>query len=183
MINLLPYETKQQTRAARTNLILFKDVIILSISVGFLAVACFITYFFINNTALISKPTIVNTGSAAIQTESNTIKTNLANAKTVLGQHNYFSRVITQIASAIPNGSIINSLSLNEGSFGTTTNIQLLATTADKVSVLKTNFEAPVASKYFSDFKQASTSVSQDSAAKYPYVTNVSVTINRVTGQ
>jgi len=177
MINLLPYETKRQTRDARINTILFRCVVVLGVSVGFLAIACFITYFFINNTALLIKPATVNTPAVTIQNEANTIKTNLANANLVLAQHNYFSRVIAQVAVAIPDGTNIKSLSLNEGSFGTTSNMQLLATTADKATLLKTDFEA---SKYFSNFELISTSVSQDPTAKYPYLINFSVTINRV---
>jgi hypothetical protein len=178
MINLLPYGTKQQIRAARLNVVLLRYVITLSISAGFLILACLTTYFFINNSSLFAKSATSSTSDSTIKSEADTIKTNLSMAKSVLAQQVSYSQIISKLAGAIPSGTIINFLSINDGSFGTTTNLQLESTTQDKESLLKTNFES---SPYFSNYKLISSTVSQDPNAKYPYLIDFSITINKVT--
>jgi hypothetical protein len=177
MINLLPYETKQQTRNARINTILLRSIVVLGIAIGFLAIACFITYFFINDTVLLTKSATVDKSSASIQSEADTIKTNLANAKTILGQNNDFSKVITTIAAIMPDGTDLMSLSLNDGSFGTTTSLQLLATSPSAAKILQSSFGA---SSDFSNFKLISTTASQSPNVTYPYLISFSVTVNKV---
>lgn len=178
MINLLPYDIKQQIRAARLNVILLRYVIILGITAGFLVIACLVTYFFINNNSFFLKPTAANTSASSIQNSANTIKANLVIARNVLNQQISYSKTISEIASTIPNGTKINSLSINGGSFGTTTNLQLVSTTQNNELLLKTKFQS---SPYFSNYQLISSTVSQNPNSKYPYTIDFSITINKVT--
>lgn len=177
MINLLPYDTKQQIKAARINVMLVRYVIFLIISAGFLALACLATYLFINNAFIFAKTSVTNTSSSKVQSDAAVIKTNLANAKNILDQQVSYTQVISAVTSALPSGTKLNSLSINDGSFGTTTTISVLATKADLATSLKTGFENP---KYFSNYKVESTTTSQDPKSKYPFTFNISVTINKV---
>jgi hypothetical protein len=177
MINLLPYNTKQQTKAARINVMLIRYIIFLTISAGFLVLACLTTYLFINNAFIFAKTAVTNTSSSKVQSDAATIKTNLAKAKNILDQQVSYSQVISAITSALPSGTKINTLSINDGSFGTTTMLSVLATKADLETSLKTSFANP---KYFSNYKLESTTSSQDPTSKYPFTLNISVTINKV---
>lgn len=178
MINLLPPETKQQIKSARNNLILIRYLFILGISAIFLAIACLTTYYFINNTSLLSDPTLTNSSSSKLQTDANTIKTNLATAKNILDQQVSYGKVINAINNALPTGTKVDNIALNDGSFGTTTKLAVLATTADHSNALKTNFTG---SQYFSNYKLDSTTASQDPSSKYPFTLNISFTINKAT--
>jgi hypothetical protein len=177
MINLLPYDTKQQTRAARINLILIRYIIYLCISAGFLTLACLTTYLFINNSFIFTKTAVTNTSSNKVQGDANIIKTNLANAKNILDQQVSYSEVISAITVALPSGTKLNTLSINDGSFGTTTTLSVLATKANLASSLKTGFSNP---QYFSNYILESTTSSQDPTSKYPFTLNISITINKV---
>lgn len=178
MINLLPYDTKQDIRAARINVILVRYIIILGISAGFLVVACLVTYLFINNSFLTEKSAGTNNATSTnIQSQANTLKSNFATAKSILDQQISYSKVIAAIANALPTGAKLSFLSLDDGSFGTTTNLTVLATAANHENVLKTNFAS---SPYFSNYKLISTEASQDPTSKYPFVINISITINKV---
>ena len=177
MINLLPFETKQQIQAARINVILFRYIIFLTISAGFLTLACLTTYLFINNSFVFAKTAVANTSSSKVQSDAAALKTNLANAKNILDQQVLYSKVISAITSALPSGTKINTLSINDGSFGTTTTLSVLATKANLETSLKTSFGN---SKYFSNYKLESTTASQDPTSKYPFTINISITINKV---
>jgi hypothetical protein len=134
------------------------------------------TYFFINNSQLFANTTVPAALSSKIQNDANTIKANLANAKSILDQQVSYAKVLSVITNALPAGTKLNSLSINDGSFGTTTTLSVLATKADLSSTLKTNFSNP---QYFSNYVLNSSNASQDPTSKYPFTMNISVTINR----
>jgi len=177
MINLLPDNTKQQIKAARINVMLFRYIIILAISAGFLALACLITYLSINNSFIFAKTAVTNTSASKVQSDAAIIKTNLANAKKILDQQVSYSKIISAITNDLPAGSKINSLSINDGSFGTTTTLSVQATKSDFETSLKTSFGKTT---YFSNYKLDSKTASQDPKSKYPFTYNISFTINRV---
>jgi Tfp pilus assembly protein PilN len=177
MINLLPYGTKQQLKAARFNLMLLRYLVVLAISAVFLTIACLTTYFFINNTFLLASPPTTNSSSNKLQSDANTIKANLTTAKTILDQQVPYGKVILAINNALPSGTKIDNLALNDGSFGTTTKLAVLATTADHSNALKTNFTS---SPYFSNYKLESTTAGQDPSSKYPFTLNISFTVKKV---
>jgi hypothetical protein len=177
MINLLPYDTKQQIKAARINVMLVRYIVFLGISAGFLTLACLTTYLVINNSFIFTKTLVTNASSSSVQADATTIKTNLANAKSILDQQVSYSKVISAISSALPAGTKLNSLSINDGSFGTTTTLSVLAIKSNLSSLLQANFSKP---PYFSNYKLESTNASQDPSSKYPFTLNISITINKV---
>ncbi len=176
MINLLPYETKRQIQAARVNVILFRYVIFLGIAAGFLAMACLTAYLFINNPFSFTNTIVKNTSSSKVQSDAATVKTNLANAKSILDQQVSYSKVLLAISNALPAGTKLDTLSINDGSFGTNTSLSVLATKADLSSALQTGFSNP---QFFSNYKLESTKTGQDPTSKYPFTLNISFTINK----
>jgi Tfp pilus assembly protein PilN len=177
MINLLPYDIKRQTKAARVNIILVRYIFILGISAGFLVIACLVTYFFINNSSLFVKPAVANTSSSNIQAEATSMKTDFATAKSILDQQVPYSKVITAIANVLPAGTKLDSLSINDGSFGATINLSVSALTSESETTLKTSLSS---SQYFSGYRLISTTSNPDLTSKYQFVFNISIIINKV---
>jgi len=178
MINLLPYETKQQIRAARINTILVRYIIILGFSFVFIVVVCLGTYYFLNNNKTSAEESSDNTSSASVQAQASIIRTNLATSKSILDQQVSYSEILTGIAVILPSGTIINSLSLSDSSFGSTLNLQVLSTSDSNEQVLKSNIEK---SSLFSSYELVS--IAKNDAAstktKYPSAISISFIINR----
>ena len=181
MINLLPYETKKQTSAARMNVILLRYIFILFISAAFLAISIAVIYLFIRDENG-SSTSVANgqTSNSSVQKQADTLRTDLATAKSILDDQVAYSNVITGIAAALPAGTILDSLSLSEGSFGTTTNLKILSRTADNETKIKENFKN---STLFSNYKLLSSTPNNDNSSGYPYTINISITINKGVAQ
>ena len=107
MINLLPYDVKRQTRAARINVVLFRLLIILGFSAIYLVLACYVTYFIINSEKTTSVKPVNSSPSSSTQVQSDTFRTNLAMSKNILDQQVVYSSIITGIASTLPTGTVI----------------------------------------------------------------------------
>ncbi len=176
MINLLPYETKQETRAARINVILLRYIIILGISFVFVVLICVGTYFFLNNNKTATEEVIDSTASpSSIQVQADAFRSNLTLSKNILDQQVSYSNTITGIATNLPSGTRLDSIFLDGSSFGSTLNLAVRSTSAEKETELKAKFQS---SPLFSDYKfQKTDSNLKDS--KYPFTINISFTINK----
>ncbi len=179
MINLLPYDTKKQTRAARMNVIILRYIFILLISAAFIILSCAVVYYYLNNTKTSSTGKVNNnTSSSVTQNQTASVSTDIATAKNILDGQVSYSDVITGIAAALPAGTVLESLSLNDSSFGTVTNLKILSRSADNETKLKDNLNT---STLFSNYKLESTSPNQNNSSGYPYTINISLTINKGT--
>lgn len=175
MINLMPYDAKKQTRAARTNTVLFQYIVILGLSLAFLSLVCVATYYFIYS----NKPKTANgNNSSSIQSQASTVRNNLATAKNILDRQVSYSDVITGIAAALPTGTILDSISLTDASFGSTTNLKILSRSNTSEPKLKEGFSG---SRLFSNYQLQSANANQGGPTDYPFVINISVIINKVT--
>ena len=177
MINLMPYDAKKQIRAARMNIILFRNIIILGFSVIFLSLACAVTYYFISSNK--TETTMVGNGSS-IQKQADTIRTNLATAKNILDRQIIYNNVITGIAAALPTGTMLDSIILNDNSFGSSTNLTVLARSSSSEAKLKENFSN---STLFSNYKLVSNGANQKISTEYPFSIIINLTINRTSAQ
>ena len=178
MINLLPYDTKRQVKAARVNVILIRLIIILGFAAGFLALACSVTYLFIANSQKNTPQTsTLNLASNPIQKQSDVLRTNLSITKSILDQQISYSNILAAIAAVLPRGSVLKTLSINDGSFGITTNLKALAKSSDVETLLKQNFES---STIFSNYTLQTTTPNAD--IKYPFIISFNVTINKGSG-
>jgi len=177
MINLMPYELKKQTSAARANFILFRLVIFLGFAIGFLSLACTLTYFLLVSAKASAKmqQLKIDASTSPIQKQANTFRSDLIISKGILKRQISYSSVLTELGKIMPAGTILDSFSVNDNSFGTTIKLKVLSTTSENETKLKQNFGS---SKTFTNYKFDSTSSSQDNT-KYPFVINISVTANR----
>ena len=179
MINLLPYDTKQQIRAARTNTTLLKFIFFLGCGAAFLALACVTTYLFISNSKSIAETAAQNqsnANSSVVAQKVATIQTNLTSARAIISQQVAYSSVITGIAAALPAGVVVDSITLDESSFRTPLTLNLHAKSNDLISTLKTNFQKTA---LFSSYSLQSSEVKTNGATDYPVEITITITINK----
>ena len=191
MINLLPTQTKRQLRAARANVLLLRYTILSAATVGFLAIGTLSIYFVMGNIKTSAESTTTDNQSQisnfnSVQTEANEFRANLNTAKTILDKEVIYSQAILDIAQVIPEGVIIDSLSLDSASFGSPMAINAKAKSYDRAIALKDTLEK---SEIFSNvhFTTVSSSTSggssgegsNSSANDYPYTVNLTATLNK----
>jgi hypothetical protein len=181
MINLLSDNTKQQIRAARTNVILVNYMIFLGFALVFLVLACSATYLFLLNTKAINEEKVeVNqsktTPYSLVETQADTLRNSLSTAKSILDQQVSYSSIIMGIAAALPTEVVLDSLSLSSSTFGTPITLKMHATSND-MTELEKSFNAN--STLFSDYKLQS--IGQHDSSGYPVI--ISITINKGAAQ
>ena len=182
VINLLPYDMKKQTRAARMNVILLRYVVLMILAGVFLTLACIFTNYILstsNNTAATDKnSSIVSpTNSQPVsQSELSNYSTNISTAKSILARQITYSDVVLGIASCLPEGSIIKSISLNDGSYNASISLLVLAKSNDIEPKLKDNFQK---SSLFTDYKIQPSTSTIESDSDYPVTINVNVSIKK----
>lgn len=181
MINLLPDETKRQTRAARINESLIKCMIFLIISVIFLGSASWASYMFLFNSKTDAQKTIAtNQGKAdsyaSVLKQANDVTSKLNTAKTILDQQVSYSKIITGIASVLPSGVVIDSLTLTNETLGTPLILKARAKTTGDVAELKANIQK---SLILSNYNLQSLSSNPTDTTGYPVLISIGITINK----
>ncbi len=186
MINLLPDTAKREIRAARTNVRLVKYIVVLVAGVGFLGLVSFGVYTILMGTKA-SADTIIQTNQsktsayASTETEAQSLKASLANAKSILDNEVQYSKVITGIAALMPSGTVLDTLNLSSTTFGTPTTLTIHAKSTDAALSVKDKFQA---SPLFSNISFVSLSNSaQGQTGAYPVTAVMSLTINRSAAQ
>lgn len=177
MINLLPDKIKKQIRAARTNVELVKYFTFLGFAVAFLALACSVTYIFLVSS---KKPTDDSQSGTvsplSVKGQAEVISTNLSTSKSILGQQVVYSDVIMGIAAALPQGIILDKISLNDSTFGTPITLTAYARSTDNVPIIKENFDK---SQLFTNYNLISNAPDSTYSADYPIKISFSITIKK----
>ncbi len=184
MINLLPYENKQEIKAARTNVILVRYISILLVAavvLGGLVAGCYVV---LNATRLDAQSKAAeNTQRVSqfqdIKTQSDAFRADLATAKTILDNDTSFSKLIYEIADTVPAGVVLDELTLDPQTFGSTITLNASAKTFDSATNLK---DALIKNdKTFSNVQLQAirSSESGDTAGGYPVQVTLSVVINK----
>ena len=180
MINLLPYNIKKQTRAARMNVVLIRYFIVLGIAAVFLALACGASYLILNiekNTndlaTNLHKTKIVQPNST--QGKVNTFRDELITSKNILDQQVSYSDIITSLGTIMPKGVVLDSLSLTDSSFGASVNMKAHAVSADLETQLKQAFSS---SPQFSGYTLIS-KTDDTTYVGYPTAISFSATLNK----
>lgn len=179
MINLLPKETKSQIAAARANRLLLRYNIILLGAIGFMLAAIIFIYFYLLNAKAAAEETIEYNRSKAsdyseIEGQANAFKQSLANAKQILDSDATYTKVILDIASVLPPGVVLDTLSLDSTTFGSPTTITANVRDYPTVLTLKDSLQN---SEIFSNVSIQTISRGSDGA--YPLSATLSVTIRK----
>lgn len=182
MINLLPYDLKKQTKAARINVVLFRYFIILAIAMGFVALVCTGAYMFLsitksNNDTQLAELNAKKIAPSSALGQVNTFKSNLATAKNVLDKQIVYSDVVTTLGTILPAGTKLDDFSITDSSFGSLIDLKVRATSADLEPQLLQGFAS---STLFSGYSLISNTQEAGSPG-YPYMFTIRITLNRTT--
>lgn len=177
MINLLPEEAKKHIKAARTNYILIRYVVVICISIVFLFGAIFGSYVYL--TDIIKKPVNTsNTNSPTPNNEISVINNNLTKASSALNAQISYSKIISSFMSALPENVIIESpLTINSNAIdGPITIKAYLKSDLDEIALKKQFENSGVFTNYSAQKAIKNTSTN---AANYPLTIDFSITINK----
>lgn len=163
MINLMPYDLKKQTNAARANTVLTIYIIISLFAVSFLALACYTTYTIIN-----SSPETSTDSSATSQQDINT-------SKIILDQQISYSDVLSSLSSILPAEVAIDSLSTSDIAIDKILTVKVRAKNEAAINTVQINIQSL---RIFSNYKL----ISNDQVTKsdgYSREATFTVNLNR----
>lgn len=180
MINLLPYGMKKQTRAARTNVVLIRYVLVLGIAIAFVTLACAASYVFLSfekstNDQVAERTKTQKLSPDSAQGQANNFRSELTTAKNILDQQFTYSDVLTNLGALLPKGVVLDSLSITDSSFGASVKLKAHATSADLESKLSQAFAS---SAQFSGYNLI-TKTDDASYTGYTTAISFSVTLNK----
>jgi Tfp pilus assembly protein PilN len=184
MINLLPYEHKNEIRAGRTNVLLVRYIAILvcaAIVLGGLLVG---SYIVLNSTKAIAEVKVKEneermSAFQATRTQSDSFRSDLATAKTILDGNISFSRLIYKIAATVPSGVVLDNLTLDPQTFGSSVDLTASAKSFDDATKLRDAFSRN--DQVFSDVTLQTIRNPESAASSdaYPVKVTLSVVINK----
>ena len=118
MINLLSYESKKQTKAARINTILIVYLAIATLASAFLAASCYATYTLINNGK--NDSTAVKT-----QTMINSQRNDIETARIILNKQIPYSQILSGVETSLIPGTVLNNITFSKDETQKIVKIQL----------------------------------------------------------
>ena len=187
MINLLPTDKKRDIRAARTNVVLLRYNFFIVVGILFLAATCALFYFVLNN----ARATAVSTSTdntvraqsfAKIRADASEYQRNLSIANKILGNSVNYSAFLFSLTKLLPDGVILEGITLNASSFSQQTTFIARATTFEKATELKESFQkSDLLTNVF--FQSLSDNSSTDAATNDPHPISVTISakVNKVT--
>ncbi len=192
MINLLPVETKRQIGAARANTVLMRYLVFIGIS-SLLMVAIFGggLYITLNEKKLAAKDldTLKQSNSqySPIQKQAEEFSANLGTAKSILSNEIIFSELTTNIAKALPVGTVLTNLTILTDNVGQP--ITLNARTKDEEGALRLKnaletspvFEKVSISSITSPIQEneGSNAAVDTISRDYPYTVTINATLSK----
>jgi hypothetical protein len=181
MINLLPYEYKQEIRAGRTNVLLVRYIMILIAGAIVLSGLTVGTYFTLNSTKQNAEIKVAENQSRvneyqSVKIQADSFRADLATAKNILDNNVSFSKLIYKIAETVPRNVILSDLALDPKTFGSSLTMTASAKTFSDATKLKDSFIKN--DQIFSNV-QLQTIRSESTEDTYPVKVNISVVINR----
>jgi len=186
MINLLPIDKKAEIRAARTNLILLRYIIILIVATAFVLASMYVTYTVLGFTKDSSEKTIASNDLQAdvyssTKTQVDALSASLAETKVTLDQEVRYSKALVNIAQLMPPSTIFGKLELTDSSFsGAPTSAKVYAKSSADAVVLRQNFEK---SPMFSGVSFQTIVESGSGVDGYPVSVDMTFTLNRTAAQ
>lgn len=180
MINLLPYETKRQLSAARSNMILVKYLITIFIAIIFLGMLILGSYYILLDSKKTAEAAIVkvqtsNASYSPSASTSSSFNSDLKIADQILAQQTSYSTLLLELANSIPADTILESpIIINR----TTIDSPLILKAYSKNSTDDTLSKSLQNNKTFKNYSLKS--LNNNSTLKgYPYSVTFSVSINK----
>lgn len=185
MINLLPDTTKTQLRAAHTNVILSRYIVVLLFAVGFLVLISGGLYLILADTKEAATHAIDNTTAqngdlALAESNAATFRSNIASAQAILSDDIHYSSLLTNLAALMPEGVIIDSLDLAPEMFQQPVTLTVFATSSEVAQQFRT---ALAGSTLVSGTPTLQSSTSSTEIAGYETAMTISVTFAKAGAQ
>lgn len=180
MINLLPENTKREIRAARANVVLLRYNILTLIAVGMLVLICVLFYAILHNSQ--SNAVSTNSDNNAIvasyddtRKQADEYRKNLTIARQILSNGANYTDVVFAITKLLPDGVILDGISVSSDTFGQQTSFTAQAKSYAKAMELKQNFQSSTvfSNVYFQN-------LTDNSAGEYPIAVTLSAKLNEV---
>lgn len=189
MINVLPYEYKAEIRAGRTNVILIRYITILLLAAVVLGGLVAGSYVVISGTKANAEQKAAENdarllGFQKIRTDADEFRSDLATSRAIIDSGVSFSKLVYDIADTIPEGVVLDNLTLDPATFGTPITINANAKQFSDGTRLRDELAANT--KVFSGVQLLSIRSSDASAGStsgYPVQVSLSVTINKGAAQ
>jgi hypothetical protein len=185
MINLLPTEDQRQLAAARTNTLLLRYTILLSVFVVVLVMEIFAVYVVVNigktqNQNTITENDAKAAGYASIKQQADTFRSNLATAKYILDKQVPYTTLMLALSQNLPSGAVIDKLTIDPATFGTPTSLTVKTTSYDKAIAVKTSLQnAKVGNTPLFTSVSFDSVSSGDMQTQYPFTAIYNVTYSK----
>lgn len=185
MINLLPPDERRQLRAARANTLLLRYNIIMVGVLIFIVLALVVVYFYLSSAKAHADSVVADNNSrvtsyAQVNSQAETFRTSLTNAKSILDKEIFYSKTILLLARQLPSGVVIDTLNLEPATFGAPTTLALRAKDRSSVLAAKDSLQK---SPLFSDVHliniTSASSKSGSGGSGYPVSASLSVVISK----
>ena len=181
MINLIPDFDKKQIRAGRVNILLVRYTFVMAIILVVMAAEFVLAYFYMQYTKDSAQDTIADNQTKRQEIkkkeqEVTAFRQNLATAKQILDKQVDYSAITLEVASLIPEGVVLDQLTIDPATFGTATTLTAQTTSETTARNLKKSLED---SSYFSDVKFDTIARSQGADSRYSYTASLSVTFRK----
>lgn len=180
MINLLPTREKREILAGRSNRLLLRYTILLSIVTVAVLLAFVFVWLYLENTRSVNQAKISQNEASSKQLLSKqqaitSFRSNLQTAKSILDKQVNYSAITLRVASTIPSGVVIDQLTLDPATFGTPTKLSARAKSETAALQLK---ESLTNSPYYSNAHFDTLSRASDESG-YPYQVTMTVTLTQ----
>lgn len=146
MINLLPPEEKKQLAASRSNSLLLRYCFFLAFAVGLLVFELFGMSMVVDagvadNKAVIDYNQQQTSSYSETKKQATAFTQNLSTAKSILSNQVPYSTILLKLAENLPAGAIVQSVTIDPATFGTTSVLQVKAKSSDIALAVKGNLQ------------------------------------------
>lgn len=181
MINLLSPDDRRQLSAARTNTLLLRYNILLTLVIGVLIIEMVGIYLVLGldkarNEAVIQDNESKTLSYSSTKAAAAQFKSDLTTAKYILGNQVPYTSLIVKIANTLPADAVLDTLALNPNTFGTPTQMTIHTKSYQSAIDVKQDLQA---SRLFSDVNFQSVNQDTDTASAHPYTAVYNVTFSK----
>jgi len=186
MINLMPDNDKVEIRAARVNIVLARYIFVILIAFAFLVLLLAGSYLVLTQTKNSAQQLIDgNATKAAVfsstKAQIETLSSSLSETKTILDQEVLYSNILTHIGQQMPEGTILDKITLDAASFtGTPITLKVYAKTNEATVALRQKFQS---TPLFSNVNFESVSGAASGVPGYPVSVSLTLTLNKAGAQ
>lgn len=175
MINLLPEETKNHIKAARSNYIFVRYVIVVAISALFLLGASFVSYSYLEN--IINNPQSTTPNNNLTGNQNDTSNSDLTKINSIMNNQISYSKIISSLMSSVPENVTIESpVDIKSNTINTPIKLKAyLKSNTDEIQLRQKFENSMIFTNYTAQESEKNTSSNSNN---YPFVVNFSITIN-----